>query len=179
MRRFGTRATQTLHVGAKEYTPNGKQQLVMKAKRVWMQDNGIEREHTEALLPELFFANSILKQVSELSFDLKMKVESKYRLSETCFTRAAVNCTNCGIHRDFCVGLDVLMYSGKWSKGGGQLVVPQLGIKITIQAGDVIVLDSGLFHCVTSFEGTRFVVVFFTKTHNEKSKAGNELVVTQ
>jgi hypothetical protein len=171
-----TRAAQTLHLGAKEYTPNRKQQAKMGGKRIWRQDKGIGKEQTTAILPELLFADHILHQVSPSSYKLKMRVHGRYRLGNTCFTRAAVNCTNCKIHRDTCVGLDVLLYAGEWY-WGGELVIPQLGIRITIQPGDVIVMDSGLFHFVTDFQGRRYVIVFFTKSHKQESAAGNVLMV--
>jgi len=175
MQQCQTRATQTLHLGAKEYTPNRKQQSKMGGKRIWRQDKGIDKEHTTAILPELLFADSIL-QVSPSGYKLKMRVHCRYRLGNTCFTRAAVNCTNCKIHRDTCVGLDVLLYAGEWY-WGGDLVIPQLGIRIAIQPGDVIVMDSGLFHFVTDFQGRRYVIVFFTKSHEQESAAGNILMV--
>jgi len=107
-----------------------------------------------------------------------MEVKAEFRLAETCFTRAAVNCTDCTLHRDFCVGLDVMMYAGRWRLGGA-VVIPQLGIRIIVKPGDVIVLDSGLFHMVTNFLGTRYVAVFFTKGHKKKSKTGNILNVPE
>jgi hypothetical protein len=105
-----------------------------------------------------------------------MNVHRQYRLANTCFTRAAINSTDCRMHQDFGVGLDVLFYGGKWSMGG-DLIIPQLGIRIKVRAGDVVIMDSGLFHKVLNFEGTRYVIVFFSKTHNEISKTGNKLFV--
>jgi len=172
-----TRHAQTIHLGAKEYNPNSDQQESMGA-RVWTQDSGVTKEHTTALLPELLYANEILKKVSPRSYLSKMRVASKYRMAQTCFTRAAVNSTNCKLHSDVGVGLDVLMYGAEWT-WGGDIVIPQLGIKIKMKPGDVIVMDSGIFHMVTDFQGTRFVVVFFTKMHNEISGTGNKLVVPE
>ena len=177
MQQCATRATQTLHLGAKEYTPPKKHQEKMGGNRIWRQDNGISKEYTKAILPELIFADSILAQVSPESHALKMeRVDKHYRLANTCWTRAAVNSTNCRLHRDTQIGLDVLLYAGDWM-WGGELIIPQLGIKIFLQPGDVIVMDSGLFHKVMDFEGTRYVIVFFTKSHQLESKAGNKLYV--
>jgi len=170
-----TRRVQTIHLGAKEYTPNLKQQSKFGSKRVWTQDGNVTKEHTVAMLPEILFANDILKQVSKECHASKMKVPSKFRMATTCWTRVAINSTNCRFHRDFCQGVDILIYAGKWVMGG-YLIIPQLGIIIFIQPGDVVVLDSVLFHKVSDFEGTRFSAVFFTKTHNEYSNSG-ELVV--
>jgi len=178
MQGCATRACQTIHLGPKEYNPNKKQQPVMEAKRVWRQDKGVAREHTVALLPELMFAHQVLMQAAPKTFKAKMSIDLNFRLAETCFTRAAVNCTNCRLHRDFCVGLDVMMYAGLW-KWGGDVVIPQLRIKIVVKPGDIIIMDSGLFHMVTDFHGTRFVVVFFTKRHKKRSKAGNLLLVPE
>jgi len=176
MRNCGTRRTSTLHLGAKEYNPNLIQQAAGMPKRVWRQDVQVHKEQTKALLPELLFANSVLEQVSKESYDLKMGIEPKFRLAGTGFTRVAVNSGSCRIHRDFGTGLDVLIYAGKWAVGG-DLVIPQLGVIINLKAGDVVVMDSGLFHRVTDFEGTRLVAVFFSKTHNLVSDAGNVLTV--
>jgi len=172
-----TRNAQTIHLGAKEYTPNFDQQSTMKATRVWTQDAGVTKEQTMALLPELLLTNNIILQVSKSSHENKMQIHNKFRLAGTCFTRVAVNSTACKFHRDFGVGLDALIYAGDWAMGG-DVIIPQLGIRIVVKPGDVIVMDSGLFHKVTDFEGTRFVAVFFSKTHNEVSKSG-ELKVPQ
>jgi len=177
MNECDTRRTQTLHLGAKEYNPNSDQQEKMP-KRVWTQDMGVTKEQTKAILPELVFADNILQQVSQPSYNLKMGIDSTYRMARTGFTRAAVNSANCKLHHDIGVGLDVLMYAGKWA-WGGKMVIPQLGIEIEMQPGDIIVMDSGLFHMVTDFQGTRFVVVFFTKHHNKISNSGNVLVVPE
>jgi len=179
MKQCQTRNAQTLHLGAKEYNPNAQQKDNGMATRSWMQDAGITKEQTKALLPELLFADKVLKQVSQNSYDEKMMISSKFRLAKTCFTNSAVNSTNCRIHRDFGVGLDGLMYAGKWAMGG-DVIIPQLQIKIQLSPGDYIVMDSGLFHMVSDFQGTRFVAVFFTKTHNEiSSRTGNVLLVPE
>jgi hypothetical protein len=59
-----TRAAQTLHLGAKEYTPPIQHQSKMGGKRIWRQDSGVLKEHTIAILPELLFANALLKKVT-------------------------------------------------------------------------------------------------------------------
>jgi len=87
----------------------------------------------------------------------------------------AVNSSACSIHCDFCFGMDVLFYGGDWV--GGALELPQLDLKIELQEGDIVVMDSVIFHQVERFAGTRFSVVFFTKNHNEISSSKNELKV--
>jgi len=62
------------------------------------------------------------------------------------------------------------MYGGEWI--GGELVVPQLKLKIKLNPGDVVVMDSNLFHEVLTSRGHRYSMVFFTKTHNESTEAG-------
>lgn len=88
---------------------------------------------------------------------------------------AAINTGSCTLHRDFGVGLDVLFYAGNFY--WGELVLPQLQLKIELQEGDVVVMDSGLFQNVEQANGPRASMVFFTKMHNELSTAGNELKV--
>jgi len=168
---------QTLHLGAKEYNPSANTEdyknLIL---RKWIQDKGISKEHTVAMLPELLFADFILCQVAKDSYEKKLEVDTKYRLAQTCFSRIAINSTNCKLHRDRDIGLDVLIYAGEWAMGG-HLVIPQFGISIEVQPGDVVVMDSCVFHKATDFEGTRYVAVFFTKNHHEVSSSNNVLRV--
>jgi hypothetical protein len=96
-------------------------------------------------------------------------------MAHTAFTQMAVNQTECSIHRDNCFGLDVLLYGGTWVGGG--MEIPQLGITIELQQGDVIIMDSILFHQVQRKAGTRNSIVFFTKKYNETSSKGNILKV--
>jgi len=86
-------------------------------------------------------------------------------MAQTAITQLAVNQSDCSIYRDFCFGLDVLLYTGDWL--GGALELPQLGITIQLKQGDIIVMDSVLFHQVQKIAGTRYLVVFFSKQKNE------------
>jgi len=178
MSNCNTRAVQTLHIGAKEITPNRNQSNYFNgAKRVWGMDKGNTKEQVVAFLPELLFADQILKIVDPQGHIDKCKIDSKYRLAQTCFTRAAINSSICQLHRDHGVGLDVLLYAGQWEKG--HLLLPQFGLQIRLQPGDVVIMDSRIFHEVSKSYGRRYSAVFFTKTHNEVSGVGNSLCIPE
>jgi len=172
MQQCANRHAQSLHLGPKEYNANmiqrGKDENPMPP-RVWCQDGAITKEQVQAILPELLMADCILKQVDPEGYKHKKELKHKYRLARTCWTRAAVNSTNCRYHRDRCRGLDLMMYAGSWADGG-LIYIPQLGVKIKVKAGDVVIMDSKLFHKVDDFEGIRYVMIFFTKSYVEKSK---------
>jgi len=70
-----------------------------------------------------------------------------------------VNFGECQLHRDSCLGLDIIIYGGNWV--GGELVIPQLKLKIKLSAGDIVVMDSYLFHEVLTSRGHRYSMVFF------------------
>jgi len=65
------------------------------------------------------------------------------------------------------------MYSGEWING--ELCIPQIGIKVVLQKGDIVILDSRLFHEVLRHYGTRYSLVFFAKHHNAISSKNNIL----
>jgi len=73
--------------------------------------------------------------------------------------------------------IDVLIYAGDFDKG--ELCIPQLGIKVHLKKGDVVILDSRLFHEVLRHYRTRFSMVFFAKKHNKVSDKGNVLTVPE
>jgi len=173
-----TRRVRTVHLGPKEFNPGENQSdFYSNEKRIWTLDANVQKEHVTTFLPELLFADKVLSQVSPRTHYKCLTVKSKYRLATTAFTQIAVNSSECSIHRDFCFGLDVLLYGGDWI--GGALELPQLDIKIELQKGDIVVMDSGIFHQVERIAGTRFSAVFFTKNHNEISNSGNELKVPE
>jgi len=141
-------------------------------------DKGRTREEMEAILPELLFADKLLnKFCPEIHDEMVKGVNQTYRLAGTCFTRAALNSGDATTHRDFGIGIDVLLYTGDWLDG--ELCIPQLGIKVSLQKGDAVILDSRLFHEVLRHYGTRFSMVFFAKKHNAISAKLNNLYVPQ
>jgi len=73
--------------------------------------------------------------------------------------------------------LDVILYGGDWH--GGCLRLPQLDLEVNLQSGDIVVMDSVLFHCVIPFAGERISLVFFTKRHNKVSKKKSKLEVPE
>jgi len=134
-----------------------------------------KKKQTQVFLPELEFVEKFTQSTFKESHREKIeKVAACFRLGGTCFTRAAVNFGECQLHRDSCLGLDIIIYGGNWV--GGELVIPQLKLKIKLSAGDIVVMDSYLFHEVLTSRGHRYSMVFFTKTHNQMSDAG-ELAV--
>jgi len=171
-----TRRVRTLHLGAKEYNPNENQlPYYNNQRRVWTMDAGNTKKQTQVFLPELEFVEKFTQSTFKESHREKIeKVAACFRLGGTCFTRAAVNFGECQLHRDSCLGLDIIIYGGNWV--GGELVIPQLKLKIKLSAGDIVVMDSYLFHEVLTSRGHRYSMVFFTKTHNQMSDAG-ELAV--
>lgn len=146
-------------------------------------DKGIQKDQVTEVLPLLNFADKVMRAISPMSHEHKLQVlhpdfklpfksvESKYRLAQSCFTRCALNQGPCSVHRDFGVGLDLLMYSGDFY--GGELVVPQLQLKIAVKQGDVVILDSGVFHYTESCHGDWYSMVFFTKQHHGESASGS------
>jgi len=162
-----TRRVRTAHLGPKEFNPGANQlEFYNYEKRVWTLDRGIEKDHVVSFLPELVFADKVLQLVAPKTHTKCVsKIESTFRMAQTAFTQLAVNQSDCSIHRDFCFGLDVLLYAGDWL--GGALELPQLGITIELKQGDIIVMDSVLFHQVQRIAGTRYSVVFFSKQKNE------------
>ena len=47
---------------------------------------------------------------------------------------------------------------------GGYLCLPDLGVRVPFQPGDVVIFRSALLeHYITSFKGQRYSLVFFTK----------------
>jgi len=170
MNNCSTRWVRTLHLGPKEYNPNEMQLPFYNGKRrVWTVDKGNTKEQVLNFLPELQFADMFLKlHYTNVYTEKVTKVKSKFRLGTTCFTCVAVNSGTCQLHRDGCLGIDLLIYGGDWI--GSELVVPQLRLKIKLNPSDVIVMDSYLFHEVLTSRGHRYSMVFFTKTHNESTK---------
>ena len=164
-------------MGTKEFNPS-KQQLRFfnNNPRVWKLDSKITKSDVTQFLPELLFADKVLKKTyPQIHKNCVTSVPAKYRLAETNANQFAINNKECALHRDFCFGLDVIMYGGNWH--GGALEIPQLNMRINVQAGDVVIMDSILFHQVERVVGTRFSIVFFTKNHKEQSGAGNMLAV--
>jgi len=107
-------------------------------------DNGQTMEEVE-ILPELLFADKVLKTFCPDIYSKMVNTNDvDVRMAQTCFTRAAMNSSECTLHRDFGLGIDVLLYTGDFRKG--ELCVPQLGIKVYLKKGDIIIMDSRLFH---------------------------------
>jgi len=155
-----------LHFGAKEFNPSKHQlRFFDNNPRVWKLDAKITKPDVVKFLPELSYADKLLEKVYPEIHKTCKKIPTKYRLAETSKNQFAVNTRESAMHRDFSVGLDVLMYAGNWY--GGSLEIPQLNLRINLQAGDVVIMDSVLFHQVERVVGTRFSIVFFTKNHNE------------
>jgi len=171
-----TRNVSTLHLGPKEFNPGKNQRAFYNGKqRVWTLDKDVIAEHVLALLPELIFADKILAKMAPNTHKQCLTINALFRLATTAFTQMALNSSECTIHRDFCFGLDVLLYAGEWV--GGALEIPQLDIMIELQPGDVVIMDSILFHHVQRKAGPRFSIVFFTKNHNEESQSGLKLEI--
>ena len=130
-----------------------------------------------AILPLLLCANSVMKMACPEIYNEMVQTDRDFRLAGTCFTMGAVNSSDCTLHRDYGKGLDILMYGGDFI--GGELCVPQLGIKVLLQKGDLVILDSRLFHEVLRFYHSRYSIVFFAKPHHKISKKKNTLEVPE
>jgi len=178
LKQCGTRLALSAHFGGHEYNPRKKQlDYYDGKKRVWKLDNKTTKDNVQEFLPELLLADSILKKVAPDIHKRCTSVLDIFRMAKTAFTRSALNITECRLHRDHDLGLDVILYGGDWH--GGCLRLPQLDLEVNLQSGDIVVMDSVLFHCVTPFAGERISLVFFTKRHNKVSKKKSKLEVPE
>ena len=107
-----TRNVSTIHFGAKEYTPNSVQRAKYGGhKRVWKLDRGQNKEDVVAILPELLYADKLLQKVCpDIYNEMVNANDEKFRMAQTCFTRAALNSSDATTHRDF--GM-LLLYNDK------------------------------------------------------------------
>jgi len=170
LRQCGTRLAFSTHFGGHEYNPRKKQLDYYDDKQqVWKLENETTKDNVQEFLPELLLANDILKKVAPHIHKRCTTVPEIFRMAETAFTRSALNVTECKLHRDHDLGLDVIFYGGDWLGGG--LRLPQLDLEVDLKPGDIVVMDGILFHSVTSFAGERISLVFFTKRHNIVSES--------
>jgi len=169
------RHVQCAHLGGKEFNPGENQMHAYEGIRNFILDKGITKQHVTLFLPELLFADKVAQIVSPEIHAQCLLIDENYRLAQTGFTQFTANTTDCSIHHDLNHGLDVLLYAGEWH--GGALEIPQLDLKIELKMGDIVVMDSILFHQVERIAGKRFSLVFYSKNHNEVSTNGNILLV--
>jgi len=178
LKQCGTRLAFSTHFGGHEYNPRKKQQDYYDGKkRIWKLDDGTTKDNVQEFLPELLLANDILKKVAPDIYERCISVPGVFRMAQTAFTRSALNITECRMHRDNDLGLDVIFYGGDWV--GGNLRFPQLDLDIYLKPGDIVVMDGALFHLVTPIAGDRISLVFFTKRHNKESKSKEILEVPE
>jgi len=113
LRQCGNRLAYSTHFGGHEYNPR-KQQLDYYdgKRRVWKLDSGTTKDNVQEFLPELLLANDILKNVAPDIHRKCTTVPQIFRMAETAFTRSGLNVTECRLHRDHDVGLDVIFYGG-------------------------------------------------------------------
>lgn len=160
-RRFSGGATKPLHMGFYE------QNLPNDSRRIW-------NLYESTSKPLLLLLRPIITYLSTLVCHLTPRppVDPGYGLFGSIFTSLVVNSDHGEWHIDPKDKLAVIIYFGQFQQGE-LLVASPLGVKLPVQATDVVFLHSSkIYHKATAFKGQRISISLYSKKTTKHTTKG-------